>query len=216
MIHSSFVWMMDAVHQWGYLGIILLMALESSVVPIPSELVIPPAAYWASQGEMSFPMVILAGTFGSWLGSAMSYWVSHWLGRPIILRYGKYVFIGPDKLVTAEGWVHDFGAGGVFFARVLPVLRHLVSIPAGICRMNFKLFSLATCLGAGVWCAVLAFFGAKIITAPMLQNAELMVSELKHNTHWIVALALLFALLYVVMVVISRKHRGAFTTPAQG
>ena len=184
------------------------MAMESSVVPIPSELVIPPAAYYAAQGEMSFSGVLLAGTFGSWLGSAISYWVSHWVGRPLILRYGKYVLVGPSKLASAEGWVRDFGAGGVFFARVLPVLRHLISIPAGICRMNFKVFSLVTSLGAGVWCAVLAFFGAQIITAPMLANADLMVSELKHKTHWIVALALLLAVLYVVMVVVSRRHRA--------
>jgi len=200
---------MQTVHQWGYLGIILLMAMESSVVPIPSELVIPPAAYYAAQGEMSFSGVLLAGTFGSWLGSAISYWVSHWVGRPLILRYGKYVLVGPSKLASAEGWVRDFGAGGVFFARVLPVLRHLISIPAGICRMPFAAFSGATVAGAAIWCSILAWFGPRIITPPMLEDADLMVVEIKHQTHYFVALVVLMTVLYSVRIYLSNRGRAA-------
>src|SRR3954463_280317 len=149
------------VEQWGYLGVILLMAMESSIIPVPSEIVIPPAAFWAAQGQMSFTGVILAGTFGSWLGSALSYWVSRWIGRAVILRWGRYVLIKPDGLKRAELFVQKYGVGGGFFARLLPVIRHLISIPAGITRMSFGVFSVVTTLGALVWCTVLAWFGGK-------------------------------------------------------
>src|SRR6266550_5029708 len=98
LLQVWFGWVRDG----GYLGVILLMAMESSILPVPSEIVIPPAAFWAAQGRMSFTGVILAGTFGSCLGSAISYWVSRWIGRALILRWGKYVFIKRDSLDRAE------------------------------------------------------------------------------------------------------------------
>ena len=94
----------------------------------------PPAAYWAAQGKMDMTLVILAGTAGSYFGSAVSYWVSKWIGLPAIERFGKYFFLGPDKVAQGHAWITKFGAGGVFFARLLPVVRHLVSIPAESCR----------------------------------------------------------------------------------
>jgi membrane protein DedA with SNARE-associated domain len=197
--------MMATVHQWGYFGIIFLMALESSVVPIPSELIIPPAAYWASQGQLNMTAVILTGAFGSWIGSAISYLVSALVGRPIVLRYGKYFLMSRDKIEAAELWVRDFGVGGIFFARVLPVIRHLISIPAGICQMNFAKFSIATFLGAGLWCSVLAWFGPRVITPEMLKNADEMVHGIKAQTHYFVLLALLLTGLYLVGAVITRR-----------
>src|SRR3989442_7450381 len=137
LLQVWFGWVRDG----GYLGIIALMAMESSIFPVPSEVVIPPAAYWAAQGKMNFWLVILAGTFGSWLGSAITYWVSRWVGRAVITRWGRYFFISESKLERAERWVHRYEAGGIFFARLLPVVRHLISIPAGIIGMNFKTFS---------------------------------------------------------------------------
>src|SRR5213082_1733446 len=101
LLQVWFGWVRDG----GYLGIILLMAMESSILPVPSEIVIPPAAFWASQGRMSFAGIVLAGTFGSWLGSAITYWVSRGVGRALILRYGKLVFIKPDSLDRAEQFV---------------------------------------------------------------------------------------------------------------
>ena len=158
LLQVWFGWVRDG----GYLGIIALMAMESSIFPVPSEIVIPPAAFWAAQGKMSYSGVVLAGTFGSWLGSAITYWVSRWIGRAVILRWGRLVFIKPDGLSRAEVFVQRYGVGGVFFARLLPVLRHLISIPAGIARMSFGIFSLVTVLGAFFWCSALAWFGAKI------------------------------------------------------
>lgn len=190
---------MNVLSVGGYPGIVLLMAMESSIFPVPSELVIPPAAYWASKGQMSYLGVVLAGTFGSWVGSAITYWVSAWVGRPLVMRYGKYFLMPPDKLEMAERWVEQYGSGGIFFARLLPVIRHLISIPAGVCRMNFMKFSVMTVAGAFIWCAVLTYFGPAIITDEMFQNPEAMKLAIKSKIKPIVALIALMAALYGVM-----------------
>lgn len=213
LIHSAFVWIMELVRTAGYAGIAFLMALESSIVPVPSELVIPPAAYWAKSGQFSFLGVVLAGTVGSWVGSAISYWLSYWIGRPLLLRFGGYVGFPERKILMAEEWVKAYGTGGIFFARLLPVIRHLISIPAGLCRMPFGAFSAATSIGAGIWCGVLFWFGQKIITEPMLADATGMVKEIKHQMHYIVALVALLAGLYAVRVYFSAK--GHLAQPSE-
>lgn len=196
---------MSVLQTGGYPGIILLMAMESSVFPIPSELVIPPAAYWASQGKMSYFGVVAAGTLGCWIGSALTYWVSNKVGRPVLIRYGKYVLISPEKLELAEEWVQDYGREGVFFARLLPVVRHLIGIPAGLTGMNFLTFSWTTVLGSAIWCSVLAWFGPQIITPEMFQDADSMVKAMKARTHMVALLVGLVAVLYGVMRYMTRK-----------
>ena len=203
---------MSVLHTGGYPGIILLMAMESSVFPIPSELVIPPAAYWASQGKMSYLGVVAAGTLGCWIGSTLTYWASAKLGRPVLLRYGKYFFVPPDKLELAEGWARDYGRAGVFFARLLPVVRHLIGIPAGVTRMNFWEFTLATVLGSAIWCSVLAWFGPQIITPEMFNDADSMVKAIKARTHMVVLLVALVAALYGVMRYMASRRRPAQST----
>ena len=121
-----------------YLGTFVFMAMESSVLPVPSELVIPPAAYLATSAGGGIMGIILVGTAGSWFGSAVMYWLSRGLGRVFIVGFGKYVMITEEKLERAEHWLHRYEAGGIFFARLLPVIRHLISIPAGIIRMEFR------------------------------------------------------------------------------
>ena len=139
------------VHDWGYPGIILLMALESSVFPIPSEIVIPPAAYWAAQGRYSFIGVVLAGTFGSYLGAPQHLLGGSFAGTPAIaFDTAGFVLCPEAKLLRAERWLARYEAGGVFFARLVPVVRHLIGIPAGIVRMPFGLYSLMTIVGAGI------------------------------------------------------------------
>src|ERR1700733_4419660 len=132
LITTWFGWVRD----WHYLGVFLLMAMESSILPVPSELVIPPAAYWASQGEMSIAGVVIAGTAGSYFGAMVMYVASRVLGRPLVLRYGRYILVSPAKLEQAERFLARYETGGVFFARLLPVIRHLIGIPAGIVRMS--------------------------------------------------------------------------------
>lgn len=202
------------VETWGYLGVFLLMALESSIVPIPSEIVMPPAAYWAAQGRMSFWLVVLAGTAGSWFGSIVSYAVSRLVGEPVVRRYGKFVFIPPDKLAAMEKWVREYGVSGIFFARLLPVVRHLVSIPAGILKMPVGAFSAATTAGAFLWCAVLSWFGMKVIgDAPqLLESPAELAHALKAKMHVVVIGVVLFAAAYAAMTWL--KKRAA--KPSQG
>jgi membrane protein DedA with SNARE-associated domain len=214
LLHGAFVWMMELVRDWGYAGVAFLMALESSIFPVPSEVVVPPAAFWATQGHMNIYLVVVAGTVGSWIGSAATYWVSYAMGRPLVFRYGRYFGFSPEKLLMAENWVRLYGTEGIFFARLLPVVRHLISIPAGICRMPFAPFSAATTVGAAIWCSTLAWFGTKIITPGMLQDAGKMVEEVKHQMHWIVLLICLIAFLYALTRFFSKRGKVE-PSPAQ-
>ena len=204
MHHLLQIWF-DWVQEWGYLGIILLMAMESSIFPVPSEIVVPPAAFLAAQGKLNLWGVIAAGTFGSWLGASVTYWVSLWLGRIVIVKWGRLFFINESKLIRAEVWVNRYAAGGIFFARLLPVIRHLISIPAGIVRMNFALFSLMTIIGSAVWCAVLAWFGQTAITPEMLRDPAGMAVALKAKSHMIVAAVLVLTALYILVLRLTAR-----------
>lgn len=215
MFHSLFSLWFRLVHDWGYVGVATMMAIESTVFPLPSEVVIPPAAYWAEQGRMHFWGVVLAGTFGSWVGSALSYWVGKSVGRPLILKYGRYVFVSPKKWELAELWINRYSAGGIFFARLLPVVRHLVSLPAGAARMPFALFSIMTLVGSFVWCTVLAWFGARVLADQprLLEDPEAMVHVLHEKLLWFVAAAVVLFLLYLAVDLIGRRLRRPETTP---
>lgn len=195
MHHLLQIWF-DWVLHGGYLGIIVLMALESSIFPVPSEIVIPPAAFLAGQGKLNLWGVIAAGTFGSWLGASITYWVSLCLGRIVIVKWGRFFAISEVKLARAETWLHRYEAGGIFFARLLPVIRHLISIPAGIIRMDFATFSIMTILGSALWCAVLAWFGQTAITSEMLRDPAGLTAALKAKSHVIAAAVLVLCVLY--------------------
>jgi membrane protein DedA with SNARE-associated domain len=199
------VWF-EFVHEWGYLGVFLLMAAESSILPVPSEIVMPPAAYWAAQGQMSFWGVVLAGTAGSWFGSAVSYWLALWIGRPLVMRYGKYLLMSPQKLLLAEAWAQHNGLKGVFVARLLPVVRHLISIPAGILRMPFLPFSIVTTVGAGLWCFILAWWGEQVLgdRPDLLQDPDAMVAVMKEKMLWFVGAIVVLAVLFFVA---TRKRK---------
>jgi membrane protein DedA with SNARE-associated domain len=193
--------------EWGYLGVFLLMAIESTVFPLPSEVVIPPAAYWAGQGRFDFWGVVAAGTLGSWLGASLSYAVARWLGRPLLIAYGKYVFVPEKKWLLAERWIQHFAAGGIFFARLLPVVRHLVSLPAGAARMRFPVFSAMTLLGSFLWCTVLAWFGARVLAdePQLLEDPEALTRVLREKLLWFVLAALVLFALYLVVDWIGRR-----------
>jgi membrane protein DedA with SNARE-associated domain len=210
MQHLVQVWF-QWVEQWGYLGIILLMAMESSIIPVPSEIVIPPAAFLAAEGKLNTLGVIAAGTFGSWLGAMVSYWAALWLGRVFITRWGRYVLVSEQKLERAERWVHRYEAGGIFFARLLPVIRHLISIPAGIIRMNFTTFSVMTLAGSALWCSVLTWFGQKVITRAMIESKDTtaLINAVKEsgNFHTVVIACVVVTCLYFVVVALTDKKR---------
>jgi membrane protein DedA with SNARE-associated domain len=209
MFHSLFATWFRLTLEWGYAGVFVLMAIESTVFPLPSEIVVPPAAYWASQGKLNFWGVVLASTFGSWFGASLSYAFARWAGRPLILRYGRYVFVPEKKWLLAERWIQHYSAAGIFFARLLPVVRHLVSLPAGAARLPFGMFSAMTLLGSFVWSTVLAWFGARVLAdqPQLLTDPEALVHVLKEKLLWFVAAAVVLFGLYVAVDLLGRKLR---------
>ncbi len=157
-------WYQHALETGGYFVVGLLMTAESSVLPLPSESIIPLAASWSHEGRIhiGLPGIVIAGALGSWLGATIVYWVSRLAGRPLLMRYGRYVLITPEKIQKSENWMSHYGAAGVFIARLLPGARQLVGIPAGIARMDYLRFSMFTLLGSGIWCSVLCWLGVTI------------------------------------------------------
>src|SRR5262245_29986101 len=197
-------WYMSHLETGGYKLIVLLMAMESSIIPLPSEAVIPPAAHLAhtGQSQLSITGIIIAGTIGSWLGATIMYWVSRLAGRPLVMRYGKFVLVSPAKVEGAERWAQHYGSMGIFISRLLPVVRHLIGIPAGIVRMNFYLYSLYTLLGSGIWCAVLCWVGIK-----MGQDESLMKGELHRISLYVAGAMLALGGLYYFFVHRHMKSR---------
>jgi membrane protein DedA with SNARE-associated domain len=158
MLDRVVTWLTETVFALGYPGITLLMMIESSAIPFPSEVVMPPAGYLAAKGRLSFPLVVAAGVLGSLLGALLNYWVAHWLDR-WLRRYGKWVLIKPQALDKAETFFRRHGEIGTFIGRLVPVVRQLISIPAGMARMRLDRFVGYTTLGAGVWCLILTYIG---------------------------------------------------------
>lgn len=151
---------------WGFLLVFFFMAVESSFIPFPSEIVMIPAGFLAARGELTFAnpaadcaAVFLAGLAGSLAGAFFNYFLSAKLGEPFLRKYGKWFFVKPQALDRAEELFNEYGAVTTFICRLIPVVRQLISIPAGIARMPLKEFSLFTALGAGIWTAVLVAIG---------------------------------------------------------
>src|ERR1700720_4442333 len=191
----------------GYLGIIVLMAMGSTPIPLPAELVVPPAAFLAAQGRLSLTGVILASTLGAYIGAAIMYWLSLWLGRPLVLRFGRFILFPPEKLEEAEHWLARYEAGGVFFSRLLPGVRHLISIPAGIVRMNFMIFSIVTVIGSAISCSILAYLGvrAQRVAPDLLKDPEALVQFVRAQSKWLLLVVLAFAALYIASVWLSKR-----------
>lgn len=159
MLTSFFHWLADSVLALGYPGIVLLMAIESSVLPLPSELVMPPAGYLVAKGQMHAGVAVAAGTLGSVLGALLNYLLAVVVGEPVLRRYGKYVLVSERSLDRTEAFFRRHGEISTFIGRLLPVIRHLISIPAGMSRMALGRFLGFTALGAGLWCGILTYLG---------------------------------------------------------
>ena len=188
-------WYQRSLDSGGYWLVGLLMAIESSVVPLPSEVVIPPAAHLAPTGKIPLTLwgIVLAGALGSWLGATVMYWVARLAGRPLVLRYGKVFFIPQQKVEGAERWAAHYGAFGIFAARLLPVVRHLIGIPAGIVRMDFWRYSLYTLLGSALWCAVLCWLGVKV-------GGDISKGEMHKVTAWLAGFLVVVGAVYYFFV----------------
>ena len=146
----------------GYAGIVLLMGIESACIPLPSEVIMPFSGYLVSAGRFSLMWVAIAGAAGCNLGSLFAYYAGAWGGRPLAERYGRMVLVSRHDLEMADRFFHRYGDWAVFIARLLPVVRTFIALPAGIARMNFLRFNLFTFLGSLPWCWVLAYIGYKL------------------------------------------------------
>jgi membrane protein DedA with SNARE-associated domain len=159
MLERFVHWLLHGLLDLGYPGIVALMAMESSILPVPSELVMSPAGYWVAKGEMNAVLVVLSGIAGSILGALANYWVAHTLGRPFVRRFGKYFLVTERSLERSERFFAAHGEISTLIGRMLPVVRHLISIPAGIARMPLPRFITYTGLGALIWCSILTWIG---------------------------------------------------------
>ncbi len=183
---------LGTVGKMGYPGIVVLMFLESSFFPFPSEVVIPPAGYLASTGEMNLLLVILSGIIGSLLGAIFNYYLALYLGRPFFQRYGRYLLISNKALERSEVFFQRHGHISTFVGRLLPGIRQYISLPAGIARMNMPLFCIFTALGAGIWVIVLALVGYLFG-----MNSHLVHQKLRTISLCLLAFVVVITLLYV-------------------
>lgn len=196
--------LLGLIDAFGYFGIFLLMTIESSFIPFPSEVVVPPAAYLAAQGKMSISLVILFAVLGSLAGALINYYLAMWLGRPLIFalvqkKWAKMFLLNKAKVEKAERYFLKYGSLSTFLGRLVPAVRQLISLPAGFTKMPLKPFLLFTTLGATLWICVLAalgyFFGAK---------QDLLMRYYKEVTLGSIALVVI---VIVVVYFMRRKRR---------
>lgn len=205
MIHDIIHAIIETVFALGYAGITGLMFIESSFIPFPSELIMPPAGYLAATGRMNIYAVIAAGLLGSILGAVFNYYFAVLVGDPFLRRYGRYFFVSQKSLDKAETFFRRHGEVSTFVGRLTPVVRQLISIPAGLARMNLPKFLAFTALGAGIWCAILTYIGWVLGRhgASMLEAAD----AAKAQASEIVVFYILPALVLIVVVYVVWYNR---------
>lgn len=197
-MHALVTTIVSIVSRMGYGGIVAAMFLESSFFPFPSELVLPPAGYLASQGKMELWIVVLLGIVGSILGALFNYWISLRLGRPLILRFGRYVGLTERAYDRAEHVFRRHGEISTFVGRLIPGLRQYISLPAGLARMPSGKFLLFTGLGAGIWASILSLVGY------VIGNNQVLIA---HSLHRITIYTGGGIVLLVVLYILWYRHR---------
>jgi membrane protein DedA with SNARE-associated domain len=202
MLERFIDWLLRTMLDLGYPGIVALMAMESSILPVPSELVMPPAGYWAAKGQMSFSLALLCGVLGSIIGALANYYGAQLIGRPLIQRYGKYVLLSEKNLLRSERFFAEHGEISTLIGRLFPVVRHLISIPAGLHRMPLGKFILYTAVGAAVWCAILTWIGYFLGQ----HEGALRNDDVQRYVTWAL-LALIPLSLIAVLVYVRRRRR---------
>jgi membrane protein DedA with SNARE-associated domain len=203
MVAQLTIYFTYIIEQMGYWGAAFLMALESMIAPVPSELVMPFVGFLAAEGKFSIPMAIVFTSIGSLVGSLISYYLGLWGGRPLVLKAGRYLFLNHEHLEWTERWFAKNGSWTIFVSRFIPVVRHLISIPAGLGRMNVWSFFIFTLVGATIWNTFLLYCGYKL-----RQNWTL-VQQYSHELDIVVGLLGVAALGIWAGVRYFRKRRTA-------
>ena len=198
MMHEIANTIVSYIGDMGYLGIFLLMFLESTFFPFPSEIIMIPAGYLAYKGEMNLYIIILVGILGSVAGALLNYYLAMIFGRKFILKYGKYFFIKEETLDKLESFFTKHGEVSTFTGRLIPGIRQLISLPAGLARMNIAKFSFYTAIGAGIWVVVLVALGYLVGS-----NEELISEYLKSAT----LIALVSVVFIIIFYVVRNRKR---------
>jgi membrane protein DedA with SNARE-associated domain len=193
MLHDIAAYLVDTIGDMGYWGIFLLMFLESTFFPFPSEVIMIPAGYLAYKGEMNLSIVVVVGIVGSVAGALFNYYLAMHFGRGFLLRYGKYFFIKEETLDKLEAFFQKHGELSTFNGRLIPGIRQLISLPAGLARMNLLRFSFYSALGAGIWVIVLVALGY------LLGSNEELISEYLHTATLIALVSVVFITLFYVI-----------------
>ena len=203
----SFIqWCLDNLNYWT---ITLLMTIESSFIPFPSEIVVPPAAYKAAAGELNIWLVILFATIGANIGALINYYLALWVGRPLVYKFansriGHMCLIDEEKIHHAEEYFRKHGAASTFFGRLIPAVRQLISIPAGLAGMKIGPFLLYTTLGAAIWNSILALLGYLIYRFTDLKTTNdvyVMATEYSHEIGYVI-------IAVVVIVIVFLAYKG--------
>ncbi len=184
------------INKIGYLGIFLGMFLESTVFPLPSEIIMIPAGMAAAEGSMNIYLVIIFGVLGNVFGAIFSYFIALYLGRTILFRVGKYFFLKPAIIIKMENFFNAHGEISVFVGRLIPGFRHFISLPAGVSRMNFSKFCFYTFLGSTIWTTILAIFGYVIG-----KNQDLIAQYLPT----IISVCVIFCLAIIAIYIVAKK-----------
>ncbi len=193
MLHDIAAYLVETIGAMGYWGIFLLMFLESTFFPFPSEVIMIPAGYLAYKGEMNLYMVVLVGIAGSLGGALFNYYIAMHFGRPFLLKYGRYFFIKPETLDKLEAFFTKHGELSTFNGRLIPGIRQLISLPAGLARMNLVKFSFYSVLGAGIWVVVLVAVGY------LVGSNEALISRYLHTATLIALASIAFITLFYVI-----------------
>lgn len=201
-------WVLEHLNYWV---ITLFMAIESSFIPFPSEVIVPPAAWLAAQGDLNIVLVVVAATVGADLGALVNYYLALWLGRPLVYRFaasrlGRICLLDEGKVAHAEDYFKRHGVVSTLVGRLIPAVRQLISIPAGLARMSMSKFLLYTTLGAGAWNVVLAIIGYALIYVPGLESKEAVVAKASEYSH-VIGYGLLTVVVLVVAYLIYQGSR---------
>lgn len=204
MLHDIAITIVEWVNQWGYWGIFIMMFLESTFFPFPSEVAMIPAGYLAAKGDMNLLMAIAVGTFGSLSGALFNYYLAKKYGRRGVLRFGKYFFFTEEKLQKMETFFVSHGSFSTFVSRLIPGVRQLVSLPAGLSKMPLGKFALHTALGAGIWVIVLVLLGY------FLGENEALIEQYLHEI--VMVTLVLIAVASVVYTWYHKKHQSQYNS----
>lgn len=191
-LHHFVAWLVDFVHHLGYIGIFIMTFVESTFVPIPAEVTMIPAGYLVQQGKMDLALVLAASIFGTVGGAYFNYWLAKHYGRNLFIRYGKYLMMTPEKLEKLERFFAKHGVISTFTGRLLPGIRHYISFPAGLAKMDLKKFVIYTALGGAIWMTVLVMLGYYIG-----ENEELVMHYMPRIKLILISLMVVGAAVYI-------------------